>query len=105
MVRRPGGSLLAEQAEVLEMVARGEPLAKTLDALARLFEAQTDGMLASVLQVDAAGRLQHLAAPSLPAEWIRAVDGEPIGPDQGSCGAAAYLKEPVIAVDITTDPR
>ena len=87
------------------MVARGEPLGATLDALCRLFEAETDGMLASILLVDPAGRIHHAAAPSLPEAWIRLIDGEPIGPDRGSCGTAAYLKQPVIVEDITHDQR
>jgi len=35
---------------------------------------------------------------------MRAIDGSPIGPKAGSCGTAAYRKEPVIVNDIQTDP-
>jgi two-component system cell cycle sensor histidine kinase/response regulator CckA len=103
--RRRAAGLRAEEAHVLEMVAAGESLDKTLDSLAKLFEAQADGMLASILLVDEAGRMRHGAAPNLPEAWIRAIDGQPIGPDQGSCGSAAYRKEPVIVADIAIDPR
>jgi len=34
----------------------------------------------------------------------RAIDGEPIGPRAGSCGTAAFCREPVIVEDIGTDP-
>jgi len=87
------------------MVAADEPLDSTLDILARAFEAEADGMLASILLVEDGVRVRHGAAPSLPAGWVRTIDGEPIGPNQGSCGTAAYLKQPVIVSDIATDPR
>ena len=36
--------------------------------------------------------------------FIRGVDGEPIGPQAGSCGTAAFRREPVIVEDIAKDP-
>lgn len=63
------------------------------------------GMLASVLTLQADNTVQHLAAPHLPAGYIEKVDGEPIGPEAGSCGTAMYTKEKVIAEDIAIDPR
>jgi two-component system, cell cycle sensor histidine kinase and response regulator CckA len=98
-------TLRAGEARVLELVAADEPLDRTLDALARVFEAQADGMLASILLVEDGVRVRHAAAPNLPPAWIRTIDGEPIGPNQGSCGTAAYLKQPVIVSDIATDAR
>jgi len=102
--RRPTG-LRAGESAVLEMIARGAPLADVLDRLMRLNESQSLGLLASILLLDPDGkRLRHGAAPSLPAAFVRAIDGTPIGPEVGSCGAAAYRKEPVIVTDIQTDP-
>lgn len=49
--------------------------------------------------------MRHAAAPSLPRGWAEHVDGEPIGPNRGSCGTAAFLGEPVVVADIATDPR
>jgi len=46
----------------------------------------------------------HGAAPSLPEEYVAAIDGSPIGPKQGSCGTAMYRGEPVFVTDILTDP-
>ena len=61
-------------------------------------------MICTVLVFDeAAQRLRHGAAPSLPAEYNRSVDGISIGPCAGSCGTAAYKREPVFATDIATD--
>ena len=97
--------LLRGQNQVLEMIATGKSLPETLIALIRLIEAQSPGMLCSILLLDEDGVLvRHGAAPSLPAKFIVAVDGQPIGPFAGSCGTAAYRKEAVYVEDITTDP-
>src|SRR5258708_1639610 len=62
-------------------------------------------MLASVLLLDADGvHLRHGAAPSLPQAYIQAIDGLPIGPNEGSCGSAASRREPVYVWDIASDP-
>src|SRR5258708_39917531 len=62
-------------------------------------------MLASVLLLDADGvHLRHGAAPSLPQAYIQAIDGLPIGPNEGSCGSAASRREPVFVSDIASDP-
>ena len=36
--------------------------------------------------------MRHGAAPNLPAAYVKAVDGAPIGPRNGSCGTAMYLR-------------
>src|SRR5262245_61909461 len=62
-------------------------------------------MLASVLLLDPDGvHLRLGAAPSLPDSYNRAVDGIAIGPSVGSCGTAAYRREPVYVSDIAGDP-
>jgi two-component system, cell cycle sensor histidine kinase and response regulator CckA len=90
---------------ILEMIARSAPLSEVLDQLIRLNEARSTGLLGSILLLDVDGKtLHHGAAPSLPTDYVRAVDGHQIGPKAGSCGTAAYLKKPVIVTDIMTDP-
>jgi signal transduction histidine kinase len=55
--------------------------------------------------LDAAGTHLHTgAAPSLPEAMTRAIDGQAIGPQAGSCGTAAYRREPVFVEDIEHDP-
>lgn len=93
------------QNDILEMVARGEPLTATAEALCVRVEALLPGVACSILTVDDDGCLHPLAAPGLPRAYAAAFDGLPIGPDVGSCGAAIYLKQPVEATDIATDPR
>lgn len=103
--QRQAEHLLNGQKQVLEMTASGAPLPETLAVLVRLMEALSPGMVGSILLLDEDGlHLRHGAAPSLPAAYMAAVDGLPIGPCAGSCGTAAYRKEAVIVEDIATDP-
>ena len=103
--RRLSNLLRDGQAQILEMIATGAPLEATLDALARLVESQLSGIQCSVLLLDEEGRrLRHGAAPSLAPDYVKAIDGVEIGPNVGSCGAAAYRRQPVIVTDILADP-
>jgi PAS domain S-box-containing protein len=93
----------AEQ-RIFEMIAEGEPLAAILTTLVLAIEKQSPPTRASMLLVDADGRhVRVIAAPSLPEEYNRAIDGQPIGPRAGSCGTAAFLGRPVIVTDIEQD--
>ena len=103
-VARENAELLKGQNEVLELIAQGTPLPKTLDFLLRFIEAQCPGMLGSILLLDADGvHVRHGAAPSLPGSFTEAINGLPIGPSAGSCGTAAFRGEPVIVEDIASD--
>ncbi len=107
MGRREGdaNSLGAAHVEVLELIAMGTPLPAALDAIVRLVEGQAEGLLCTLLLLDReGGRLRHGAAPHLPAEYVRVLDGSLIGPEEGSCGTAAYRGERVIVEDISTHP-
>src|SRR5437899_4710598 len=98
-------ALLAGEKRLLEMIAKGNSISMILDALCRLVEELSEGSLASILLLDPDGnRLWHGAAPSLPKSYTDAINGGSIGPAAGSCGTAAYRKEPVIVSDIATDP-
>jgi signal transduction histidine kinase len=95
---------LAAENRILELIAKGEPLASVLEELCLIVEEICDGSLCSILLLDASGeRLQHGAAPSLPAAYISAFGGSAIGPEAGPCGRAVYHKAPIIVVDIAND--
>ena len=99
------GDVLEGQSLVLELIARGESLHQVLDTLLRVIQLQSSGMLASILLLDPDGiHVRHGAAPDLPEDYVRAVDGLAIGPQAGSCGTAAFTRKPVIVGDIATDP-
>jgi len=78
---------------------------ESLDALVRLIERVSPGMRGSVLLLDDDGvTLRHGAAPNLPPEYCRMIDGLPIGAVAGSCGTAAWRRKRVIVRDIMSDP-
>ncbi len=97
--------LLLLESRVLKMVALQEPLTAILEQIVLNIEALSPETIASILLLDPDGiHLRFGAAPHLPDEYNRAIEGESIGPAAGSCGTAAYRKERVIVTDIETDP-
>lgn len=60
-------------------------------------------MKGSILKVDD-NRIWNIASPSLPQEYVEAIEGIEIGPNVGSCGTAAYSGKQVIVSDIESDP-
>jgi PAS domain S-box-containing protein len=100
------GALLENQGRVLERIAIGAPLEEVLETLVRLIEEQAGDMRCAVLLADAARqRLRFVAAPNIPEDYRLGI--EPylrIAPDMGSCGTAAYLRQPVYARDTAIDP-
>jgi PAS domain S-box-containing protein len=104
--RKRAQDALANEKRVLEKIASGAPLRAVLDVLVRGVEAQScDGMICTVLVFDEAAQcLRHGAAPSMHEEYNQTIDGLHIGPCVGSCGTAAYKREPVFVTDIASDP-
>lgn len=103
--RKRAEELNKTQRHALEMIAGGKPMTETLDALLRMIESQSPSMFSSILLLEPDGvHVRHCAAPSLPAEYLKAIDGLEIGLNAGSCGAAAFRREPVFVADIETDP-
>lgn len=94
------------QRRALELAMTGAPLEQIFDLVCRLAEEQAGGRLqASIMLLDEYGHLSVCAAPTLPVEYSRSVDGVAIGPKSGSCGTAAFLATPTIVVDIENDER
>ena len=103
--QRGDNTRAALDVRVLEQISAGAPLDQTLETICLGMEAMSDGMRASVLLLEDGVRVRHGAAPRLPEAWTTWVDGRAIGPNEGSCGTAAFKKQAVIASDIATDPR
>lgn len=97
--------LLVLEKKVLEMISTGETLGQVLEKIVLSIEALSHDTIASILLLDPDEVHVHYgAAPHLPEAYNQALEGAEIGPMAGSCGTAAYLKEPVIVSDIETDP-
>ena len=103
--RKKGELLLEGQKSVLETIADGAPLRVTLDTLARFIESQAPDCVVSILLASEDGTcLRSGAAPSLPDALNKIIDGLPIAPDSGTCGACAHHRHRVTATDIATSP-
>jgi PAS domain S-box-containing protein len=96
-----GGGIL----DSLKLILAGAGLSDVLATVARLIEAQRPGMLCSIFLLELDGlRLRYAAAPNRPEAYRAATDGMVIGPNIGSRGRAAFLRQPVFASDIHSDP-
>lgn len=104
-VQRRSELLLLGQNRILDLIAKGAPLADVLREVVCLVESLLHCAVCTILTKDAEGtHLNLVAAPSLPASYNQAVQRIPIGPQQGSCGTCAFLGTRVDVKDIATDP-
>ncbi len=92
--------------DALKMILIGAPLNDVLRSVALLIEGHTEGAVCSIFLLDEDGQhLRYAAAPQMPDEYRVATDGVCIGPHVGSCGAAAYLRQPVFVSDVLSHPH
>ncbi|WP_081724622.1 EAL domain-containing protein [Asticcacaulis sp. YBE204] len=91
------------QRKVLEALLEDRPLVDTLNLICHEVETLLHGVTMSVLRI-VDDHLVPLAGPNLPDWYNNAINGVPVGPNQGSCGTAAFRGEPVLVNDIATDP-
>lgn len=98
--------LLDAQKQSLEMLVGGASLNNVLTYLARVVEQQAEGRaVASILLLDEQGCLRNGASPSLPEDYLKAIDGLKADPHVGTCSAAAALGTVIITPDIAADPK
>ena len=76
-----------------------------MEQLAREWERLQPGQRVSILEVgEHDGALHTLAAPSMPAAYILALNGVVPGEGVGSCGTAVARGKPVFVSDVRHDP-
>jgi len=103
--RKRAEGQLAGQAQVLDLIARDAPLMETLDALAKVIEAEASGARCAILLLDDSSEtLTVAAAPSLIDVGLHEADGLVIGAEAGTSGTAAFRREPVFCTDVARDP-
>jgi GAF domain-containing protein len=103
--RKRAEQLLADQAYVLDLIARDAPLMEILHVLAKVIESEASGARCAVLLLDeGAETLTVAAAPSLIDVGLHEADGLVVGPEAGVSGTAAFRREPVVTVDVARDP-
>jgi len=103
--RKRAEALLAGEKQLLEMAASGATLADVLEAVCRLVEKTDAECHCSILLIDDDGTtVRHVAAPTLPPEFTRGIDGQDVAPPYwGPCAMAVARKAQVIVPDIATE--
>lgn len=87
--------------KILKMLALGKGRDAMLEQLIKVTENIYNDRRTSILLLNPDTNTLHCAyAPSLPEFYNEAIDGVAIGPEIGSCGAAAYHKRKVITENI-----
>jgi PAS domain S-box-containing protein len=104
----PSSQTLPSEAvlDALKMMLIGASLNEVLTSVTRLIEAHSVGMLCSIFLLDDDGlHLRYGVAANVSEAYRVATDGVCIGPNVGSCGAAAYLRQPVFIADMLSHPN
>ena len=92
--------------DALKMMLIGASLNEVLTSVTRLIEAHSEGLMCSIFLLDEDGlHLRYGVAAKATEAYRAATDGVCIGPNVGSCGAAAYLGQPVFIADILSHPN
>ncbi|MEV4782847.1 ATP-binding protein [Burkholderia sp. LMU1-1-1.1] len=90
---------------LLEMIARAAPLREILDRLMLLIESQSEDVMCTAMLLAPDGvTVQVGAGPSMPPDYLAALEGLAVGPVAGSCGTAIHRKQTVVVADIMNDP-
>lgn len=105
--RRRSQMQLALERELFEYATvEKQDLKKVTDRYLKGLESIFPESAFSLLLLNQEQRSLHLfSAPSLPAAYNQSIEGAVIGPEEGSCGTAAYTGQTVIVEDIATDPK
>ena len=99
-------AIIEEEREILKLIAFNIPLGEILARLTGSVELLSPGVKCAVMALEADGqRLHPVAAPSLPADFVKALNDVEIGPSAVPCGAAAYLGRAVFSENIGEDPN
>ena len=101
---RRADAIAAGERRVFEQIAANAPLVAVLEALCEVIEGVIPHSFCAVNLLDAERQvLTFDVAPSLPREFVAAMDLCPLAPRFGSSAAAAALARQVTVADIATD--
>jgi GAF domain-containing protein len=92
--------------KVHDMIAQAAPLRDVLFEVCESIERYDPSLVSSVLLLDSASSTLHSGVgPSLPPEYLTAIDGVVIGPNVGTCGPAAWFGQLTISPNLAEDPN
>jgi len=93
-----------DRSRVMEMIVRNESLKSILKELIYIVTRQK-AEAGCIIALRRDNKLfNHAVSSSLPEEFLKAIDGQKIGPKSGSGGAGAYTGDFVSASDISKSP-
>jgi len=102
--RKRNEAIAAGERRVFEKIAANAPLPAALGAICEAMERVMAASFCGISLLDAEHQaLSYGVAPSLPREFVTAMDLSPVGIRFGSCSAAVYLSRPITVADIETD--
>ena len=103
--RRRRKNVLVAQNRVMRSIVTGEALNDTLEHVVSVVEEQIPGAICSIMLLDETNHtLKFSAGKKLAPEFVQRLDGFQVGESMGTCGAAAFLGQPVLS-QIPDDPR
>ncbi len=102
--RKRAEAIAAGERRIFEKIAANAPLTAVLEAIVEVIERVVAGGRCAISLFDRERQALHYGvAPSLPREFVAAMDRSPIGIRFGSCAAAVYLSRQVTVADIEND--
>lgn len=99
--RKRSEILESDRNRILQLIVSKEPVSTIADQVALLLERQLSCGTGVVCLVED-NRIVQVSAPHGPEGFRDAVAGVQLSPENGTCAAAAYLGQPVVAEDSTT---
>jgi diguanylate cyclase (GGDEF)-like protein/PAS domain S-box-containing protein len=102
--RKRADAIAAGERRVFETIAANAPLLSVLKAISEVIERVVNDSHCAIGLLDRdRQRLTFGVAPSLPREFVAAMDGAPIGIHVGSCAAAVHFARQITVADIEHD--
>lgn len=93
------------QRDVMEMLAKGAPLSRTLHTIVRGIEDPERGTTASIVLLDVDKRRALIgAAPGLPDYFLQAIESLEVGPEGSALGVAIFHGQRLLAEDVRDHP-
>jgi|GEM_PF-917982 len=97
--------LVTLEREIFELSTNNAfPFHQILDKLLKGVEAIHPDAYTSILKLHDNDTIEQISSPRIPLAFKQAIDGAKIGPAEGSCGAAMFLKKTIIVENIDTHP-
>jgi diguanylate cyclase (GGDEF)-like protein/PAS domain S-box-containing protein len=102
--RKRADAIATGERRVFEKIAANAPLLSVLEAISEVIERVISDSFCAINLLDIEAQvLRYGVAPSLPREFVAAMDHAPVGVRYGSCAAAIFLARQLTVADIEVD--